>query len=512
MPKTKHGYAFNTRGAYSYGQGWLGEWNILQFEGGKYFPTKEIAGLDQYPEDTPGGHPYRDVPEDKHICSGGWINEHDSDWDIVNSTDAQLQDKKGKKWPRIKVSSGEDFKIGWKYSAPHATRGFNYWITRNDWDPNERITRAQLEQAPFHKHHYPAPLPYGTVPTETSVTLPQKKGYHVMIIAWIVADTGNAFYQTFDLDFDGSVEPGPTVSINPASREVEKGGKAPFEASAEGDAPFTYLWNLPSGLQSEDGSLNKTNITYLTDQVIGDKNFEITCHVTDRNGKTFEATAGLTVKDSSAPSKPTLEIAPNPQNVKSGTEAKFIATAIGGKSPYTYSWNLPSPLTSPDIHHNMSHITYNTSGVKTSTTFDISCVVSDSIGQITNATAKLLVEADGNPEPGDCTDPAAGDYPAWSSTTAYPGEKTHKVSYKGLIWENKNYINPNEPAPDINSAWKLVSNIATVWNNIRSYDAGSSVNYNGSQWKADYHAGPGEKPGEAAMWKNKGSEACKPVS
>ncbi|WP_223608431.1 lytic polysaccharide monooxygenase auxiliary activity family 9 protein [Chryseobacterium sp. OSA05B] len=510
MPETRHGYALNTRGTYSYGQGWLGEWNILQFEGGKFFPTKEISGLDKYPEDTQDGDPFRPIPPDHFICSGGWTNEHGSDWDIVNSTDAELQAKKGKTWPRIKVSSGENFKMKWEYSAPHSTRGFNYWITKDGWSPAERISIAQLEPAPFHKHHYPTPLPYGTVPTETNVSLPQKTGHHVMIVAWIVSDTGHAFYQTFDLDFDGATEPGPDISINPSSNEVEKGENASFDSSVSGDAPFTYLWNLPSGLRSEDNRLDKDHITYLTNDAIGNRTFEITCMVTDKNGKTSEAQAILSVKDSSAPSNPTLEIMPNPQNVKSGTDAKFNAMVKGGEGPFTYSWNLPNPLTSPDIGHNMSHITYVTKDVKTSTSFDISCVVRDSIGETANAIAKLLVEADANPEPGDCTDPSAGDYPAWSSGTAYPGEKTHKVSYKGLIWENKNYINPGEPAPDINDAWKLISHIATAWNNIKSYESGSYVNYNKSQWKADYYANSGDQPGEAPMWKNNGPEACEP--
>jgi chitin-binding protein len=34
------------------------------------------------------------------------------------------------------------------------------------------------------------------------VTLPKgKKGRHVVVLLWIVANTGNAFYQAFDLDF-----------------------------------------------------------------------------------------------------------------------------------------------------------------------------------------------------------------------------------------------------------------------------------------------------------------------
>jgi hypothetical protein len=49
--------------------------------------------------------------------------------------------------------------------------------------------------------------------------------------------------------------------------------------------------------------------------------------VTDKNGKTTEVYADLTVKDSSVPSLPTLEleIMPTPQTVKKGGNAKFNA-------------------------------------------------------------------------------------------------------------------------------------------------------------------------------------------
>ena len=515
MPNPKHGYAHDARGEFALTQRWLDEWNILQFEGGKFFPTKEIAGLDKYPDDIDPDDPqyegvYRPVPPDNFISSGGWTNEHGSDWDIVNSTDEELERKKNKKWPRINVTSGQEFKINWTYSAPHETRGYNYWITKDGWDPTKRITVDQLEPAPFYMHHYPSPLPDGAAPRETSVILPQKSGYHVMIVAWIVSNTGHAFYQTFDLNFDGTTEPGPSANISPSRNEVEKGENASFTTSAEGDAPFAYLWNLPTGLRTDDNRLDKENITYITSDITGDKTFDITCTVTDKNGKSTQARASLAVKDSSAPSLPTLQIMPNSQNVKVGSAAKFNAMVTGGEGPFTYSWNLPDPLTSPDIDHNMSHITYATDNVSNSTNFDITCRVSDSKGQTADAAARLLVEADTNPEPGDCTDPAAGDFPAWDSGTTYPGERTHKVSYKGLIWENKNYIDPGAPTPDINDAWRLVSNIATVWNNIRSYEGGSYVNYNGSQWKAKYHANSGDKPGVAQMWENKGAEACEP--
>lgn len=509
MQEVKHGYASNTRGTFSFDQGWLREWNILQFEGGKFFPTKEISGLDKYPGDAQEGRP---TPPDNYINSGGWVNENGSDWDIVNSTDSELQAKKQKTWPKIKVNSGQNFRMTWKYSAPHATRGYNHWITKDGWNPNQRITVDQLEPTPFHMYHYETPLPYGAAPTETDVDLPQKKGHHVMIVAWIVADTGHAFYQTYDLEFDESGNPGPKVSITPNKNEVEKGSLATFNCSATGEEPFSYLWDLPSGLGVNDNGLDKNTVTYTTNDVVGNKTFRITCKVTDKNNVTTEAFADLAVKDSSIPSLPTLKIMPASQTVKKGIDAKLNALVSEGKGPFTYSWNLPEPLTSPDINHNMSHITYVTDKVVNTTRFDITCKVTDSNNQTASSVAQLTVLGDATP--GQCKDPASDNYPAWDSAKVYEGEAKHTVSHKGLLWQNKHYINANAAEPDINNSWKLISNIATIWNNIRSYEANSYVNHNNSQWKANYFANPSNEPGNATgpMWENLGSEACEPKS
>ncbi|MDR6404960.1 MULTISPECIES: lytic polysaccharide monooxygenase [Chryseobacterium] len=517
MPNPKHGHAFGTRGDFALQQNWLQEWNIVQFEGGKFFPTKEASGLDKYSDSD---YPYdkeplptdRPVPPDDFICSGGWTNEHGSDWDIVNSTDDELESRKGIKWPKTTVSPGQILEIKWKYTAAHQTRGYNYWITKDGWSRNERITRDQLEPLPFHMHHYPTPLPDGAAPTTTSVVLPQKSGHHVMIVAWIISNTYHAFYQTFDLIFEDTSSPGPQVMIIPSEKNVEKGDLGHFHAHAVGEGPFTYLWSLPSGLTSYDNRLDRDNIAYVTENVTGDKTFNITCKVTDKNGNSTNAQGKLIVRDSSNPSLPGLIIMPNQQIVTKGSQAKFNASVTGGEGPFTYSWNLPSPLSSPDIHHNMSHITYNTDNVTDGQTFNITCTVTDRNNNTAYANAYLEVTSDTS-EPGQCTDPTAGNYTPWNISTVYTGSRTHKISYKGLVWENKHHINAGELPPDINAGWDLISNIVRLWDRRNNYNANSYVNHNGSQWKARYYANAGDEPGamSAPMWMRVGPEACEPI-
>lgn len=203
MTDQRHGRVITpkTRGLVATELGVIGDWQNNEMEGGKAFPTVEIAGL-AYTEDQPSDA----IPEDGFILSGG----HKDARDIVNCTSAEVREKLSKpdfSWPRISVSGGQKLDVQWHYEMPHVTRGYNWWITRNGWNPQQRVTRAQLEDAPFMKEHYTFE-PFHqhkekmVAKTSHSVTLPMgKTGHHVLMVAWIIADTGKAFYQAWDVEF-----------------------------------------------------------------------------------------------------------------------------------------------------------------------------------------------------------------------------------------------------------------------------------------------------------------------
>ena len=110
-------------------------------------------------------------------------------------------------WPLLNVTPGQTLEVKWEYTAPHTTRGYRWLITKDGWDPKQRISRAQLEAQPFAEDFYPQ-VPYYSHSAELkakvnhAVKLPgNKQGHHVIVLMWIVANTGNAFYQAFDVDF-----------------------------------------------------------------------------------------------------------------------------------------------------------------------------------------------------------------------------------------------------------------------------------------------------------------------
>ena len=192
----------SSRGAVAVDLGLLETWQVNEMEGGKNFPALTAGAFPApYQTDSDSVTP----PADGFILSGGKTDARD----CINFTHEEMAKKLGRAftWPLLNVEPGQTFKVTWAYTAPHTTRGYRWLITKDGWDPKQRITRAQLEAQPFAEDFY-AQVPYyshaGELKAKVNheVKLPaNKKGQHVIVLMWIVANTGNAFYQAFDVDF-----------------------------------------------------------------------------------------------------------------------------------------------------------------------------------------------------------------------------------------------------------------------------------------------------------------------
>lgn len=194
-----HGRVFSpkSRAMFLYEAGKLDFGQLNELEGGKLFPETQSGLTDPAaPDDVANGTP----PRDGEIASGG------------RTTDARAQlNEPGSHWRKHTVSSGVTLSITWGYSMPHKTRRWTYWITKNGWNHNEPLKREHLDPAPLRTYlntyrPYWGPeanqelIPQGD--THHEVTLPDRRGYHVLLAVWDVADTANAFYQVIDLMFE----------------------------------------------------------------------------------------------------------------------------------------------------------------------------------------------------------------------------------------------------------------------------------------------------------------------
>ncbi|MGW0575716.1 lytic polysaccharide monooxygenase auxiliary activity family 9 protein [Streptomyces sp. NPDC002920] len=162
-------------------------------EAGKFFPATEAGRTDPLqPSDVPSDMP----PPDGKIASAGYPGGGAPQLDEVRD------------WRKVDLASGGQQKFVWNFTMQHRTRRYNYFVTKNGWDPSQPLTRAQFEPVPFAKlepngdtPYWELPMPPHGVPVEHTITLPERKGYHVVLGVWEVADTGAAFYQVIDANF-----------------------------------------------------------------------------------------------------------------------------------------------------------------------------------------------------------------------------------------------------------------------------------------------------------------------
>lgn len=142
--------------------------------------------------EAPKGFP-QSGPMDGKIASAGGL--------FGGILDQQTTDR----WFKNTITGGPNT-FTWKYTAPHLTSKWHYYITKRDWNPNKPLTRADLEPIGTVAHNGSAA---STNLTHTINVPTDRSGYHVILAVWDVADTSNAFYNVIDVNLvnnDGNVD------------------------------------------------------------------------------------------------------------------------------------------------------------------------------------------------------------------------------------------------------------------------------------------------------------------
>lgn len=130
-------------------------------------------------------------PADGQICSG-----NNTRFGQLNSPTTPA----GTAWPTTKLTAGASYTFRWQFTAMHSTTDFSYYATKQGWNQNHALTRADLNTTPFLKVPYNGARPPSTL--SHTGTLPSGlSGHHVIVAVWTVADTTNAFYACSDVTF-----------------------------------------------------------------------------------------------------------------------------------------------------------------------------------------------------------------------------------------------------------------------------------------------------------------------
>ncbi|PFM57475.1 chitin-binding protein [Bacillus cereus] len=155
--------------------------------------------------EAPKGFP-QGGPVDGQIASAG------------GKFDGILDQQTANRWFKNTITGGE-YAFTWKYTAPHLTSQWHYYITKKNWNPNKPLTRADFELIGTVQHDGSAASNNLThkinVPTDRS-------GYHVILAVWDVADTANAFYNVIDVNLVNNLKPDTEAPSNPNGLQATK--------------------------------------------------------------------------------------------------------------------------------------------------------------------------------------------------------------------------------------------------------------------------------------------------
>ncbi|WP_406674684.1 lytic polysaccharide monooxygenase [Nonomuraea sp. N2-4H] len=143
------------------------------------------------------GGRHRELIPDGKLCSAGR--------DKYRGLDLQRAD-----WPATPVRPG-DFTLTYHATAPHANSNFEFYITREGWNPTMPLKWSDLVHIKTFTNQNP------TTFTNWTITLPQRTGRHILYSIWQrVVGSNEAFYTCSDIDFGGGGTPGPEPEPEPS--------------------------------------------------------------------------------------------------------------------------------------------------------------------------------------------------------------------------------------------------------------------------------------------------------
>jgi chitin-binding protein len=408
----RHGHIFSpgSRAYFAWQAGEIDEGALNQRESGKFFPHTTSGRTDPYArDDVANAAP----PPDGRIAS-------------ANQATGRHLDQPGSHWRKHEVRGGEILDVSWTFTANHVTRRWNYFITREGWDPARVLSRDQFEAQPFFQvqinlqpywQHSNAMKPAS--PTVHEVPLPQREGYHVLLAVWEVADTANAFYQVVDLDFvpsdGGGQRPGTPTGLaagNVTDRQVVLSWNA-----ATGPFPIARYRLSRNGTTSVD--VQAPLLTWTDQSVAAETLYSYFITAIDNQGNESPPSRAIEVRTPAQDGAPSA-----PLNLHSMGQTAQSVNLMWGAS--TGSARIEEYLLFRDdrqvqsLDGDVTHWMDN--GLSPSTEYRYMVKARDSQGRLSSPSNVLSVR----------TSNAEGQYPAWQLNTRY--ETGAVVSHAGGHW------------------------------------------------------------------------------
>lgn len=164
-----HGYILNSR-ANLCAQG-------LNYDcGAVIYEAQSVEGPDRFPLTGPA---------DETIAAAGSPR-----W-------AELNQQTPTRWHKVEMQPGNNT-FNWHFTANHITNDWRYFITKQNWNPAQPLTRDSFDLNPFCS--YSGNFQHPAFDISHSCVVPNRSGYQIILGVWDVGDTSASFYNVIDIN------------------------------------------------------------------------------------------------------------------------------------------------------------------------------------------------------------------------------------------------------------------------------------------------------------------------
>ena len=311
-------------------------------------------------------------PADGRIASAG-------------SSFTELDQQTYGRWYKNAISTGP-LTINWTYTAAHRTSQWSYYMTKQNWDPNAPLKRADLELISTVAHDGSAA---NSRPAHTITVPANRSGYHVILAIWDVADTVNAFYNVIDVDV---ISGGSDTAAPAAPSQVRSAGVTAstvdlsWAASSDnvGVAGYTIL---------RDGAVIGASATtrYTDTGLASGRTYLYTVRANDAAGNTSASSNSVTVVTAAAAAQPDTQAPTAPGGLHSMGQTESSVDLMWSASTDNVGIKNYAVLRNGSVVAQTAATSYTDTGRAAGVTYSYEVVATDAAGNASPRSAALTV-------------------------------------------------------------------------------------------------------------------------
>ncbi|MEY8537007.1 lytic polysaccharide monooxygenase [Lactococcus muris] len=329
------------------------------------------------------------------------------------------------RWKKQDVTTGVNT-FTWHYTAPHKTAKWHYYITKVGWNQNAPLRRDMLEKI----GEVDGKGLTADMDLSHDIKIPEdRKGYHVVLAVWDIADTPNAFYNVIDVNVESDFT-GPTL---PQAPEVPSGLKADEVTKTSASLSWNLQTDASSYLVYKDGQqvAEVESGNYEAKGLKANTTYEFQVAAKGANGMVSEKSKAITVKTDA---EGVVEFPTAPKNLHSMGETTSSVDLMWQAASHSEGIKHYEIFQNGVKIAETNKTSFMVKGLASDTSFDFRVRAVSNTGttsEFSNTlSATTLKEEDGGEIPGDVREFKLGSFTAPEVYSA-----NEEIAYKGKLYK-----------------------------------------------------------------------------